>query len=89
MRQTDIERVMKAGWAATFHSGDLGPLLRLRQILCEVDPTGVYRPNAPQAPGLDLEETQDIPLRDSARLRPDRSSWPPGLIGVDEASSHE
>lgn len=88
MTPKSIERVMAAAWEAAL-VWNAGALLR---VLNEVDPTGLYRPNAPQAPGLDLEETQDIPLRHSPmmhtldkvgpgeRLRPTRGEWPPGLI---------
>lgn len=45
------------------------------------DPHGIYEPQAPQAPGVDLEETQDVPLRDCPRLSK--------AIGEHEAGMHD
>lgn len=74
MNQRDVERAMRAAWEAAVPAyGDMGACARLARVLSEVDPMGVYLPNAPQAPGIDLEETQDVPLRNSPRLRPARA----------------
>lgn len=96
MRQRDIERLAAEAWNAAEqlerfagHPSMLGNLLR------EIDPYGLLRPGAPQPSNLD--ETQDIPLRESPRmLRPTRDAWPPGtprralrLIGANEAGTHD
>lgn len=75
MKARDLEAVLRAAWIATEPTGlstgyDEQNVGLLRRALTDADPHGVYRPQAPQAPGIDLDETQDIPLRDCPRLRP-------------------
>lgn len=67
MKATQLEAVLRAAHATDITGGGV---LALHRALREADPHGVYKPQAPQAPGLDLEETQDIPLRDCLRLPP-------------------
>lgn len=64
MKQRDIERVMAAAWKAENRHGDTND--ELWRLLDELDPHGLYRPGAPVP--VDLEETQDLPLRDCPRL---------------------
>ena len=71
MKARDLENVLRAAWAAVNATPHpvTSALGNLHAAMCRADPHGVYKPQAPQAPGVDLEETQDIPLRDSPRLR--------------------
>lgn len=74
MKARHLEAVLRAAWATvemTPHPDSVAgrKLGTLRRELRAADPRGVYKPQAPQAPGVDLEETQDIPLRDSPRWR--------------------
>jgi hypothetical protein len=72
MKARHLEAVLRAAHAVNDSRNiddlnDARPHLRVALKLA--DPHGVYKPQAPQAPGVDLEETQDIPLSDSPRLR--------------------
>lgn len=69
MKASQLEAVLRAAWIAAGTRSDQ-PETRdvavsgLRSRLRDADPHGVYRADAPQAPSVDLEETQDIPLRE-------------------------
>lgn len=73
MKARDLESVLRAAWAAV--NGNT-PFARnsalgdLHATISRADPHGVYKPQAPQPAAVDLEETQDIPLRDCPRLLP-------------------
>ncbi len=73
MTQKQIAQLMAALWriATTAPTRNGGPSAReqVNRLVHEYDPGRTYDETAPQAPGVDLEETQDIPLRDSPRLR--------------------
>jgi hypothetical protein len=77
MRQKDIERLGAAAYGVCCGSWHPAAVERLTAVLSEIDPYGLLRPGQPVPANLD--ETQDIPLRDSPRmLRPSRTAWPPG-----------
>jgi hypothetical protein len=73
MKANQLEAVLRAAWAAVnsnipfARNSALGDL---HAAISRADPHGVYKPQAPQPAAVDLEETQDIPLRDCPRLRP-------------------
>jgi hypothetical protein len=70
MRHDKLEAVMRAGWEALdSFSCVIEPLKPLHAAMHEADPDGVYKPGAPSAG--DMEETQDIPLRDCPVLARD------------------
>lgn len=68
MRQKDIERMMAAAWELMEapHSQTYEFKVKLRCVMVELDPRGVYRPGAPQS---SLCPEADGPsLRDSPKL---------------------
>lgn len=70
MKARDLENVLRAAWAAVNATPHVvtTPLGNLHAAISRADPHGVYKPQAAQPAGVDLEETQDIPLRDCPRL---------------------
>jgi hypothetical protein len=75
VKQRDIERVMAAAWA--WHD-DPDADFRLRVVLYEVDPNGVYRADSLQVP-------TSVPHEPYATLR----NSPRMLRTADEAGGHD
>lgn len=70
MRQKDIERLAAAAYEVADPTGPIPfrTVLRLRTLLGEIDPYGLLRPGQPVPANLD--ETQELSLRESPRIGP-------------------
>jgi hypothetical protein len=74
MTQKQTAALMAALWriatAPPRRDGSPSAREQVNRLLREHDPHRVYDETAPQPARVDLEETQDIPLRDCPRLLP-------------------